>query len=60
MKNKEKAYSGKYVHYKGKLHMLVPELKEHMCEGCDLYNRECPKEITELCTQGFIVKRVSR
>lgn len=54
------AYNGKYIHYKGKLHILVPELKRHMCEGCGLYNRECPKEITDLCTQGFILKKVSK
>ena len=31
-----------------------------MCEGCDLYNRECSKDITDLCTQGFILKKVSK
>ena len=54
------AYNGKYIHYKGKLHILVPEIKKHMCEGCDLYNRECSKDITDLCTQGFILKKVSK
>ena len=52
-----KAYNGKYIHYKGKLHILVPELKPHMCEGCALYDKTCPAEITDLCTQGFILKR---
>ena len=60
MNNKDIAYSGKYIHYKGKLHVLVPELKKHVCEGCDLYDRECPRDITELCTQGFILKKVSK
>lgn len=58
MKKKAEAYNGKYVNYKGKLHVLVPELEPRMCEGCDLYNRTCPPEITELCTKGFILKRV--
>ena len=59
--DKEKiAYNGKYAHFKGKLYVLVPELKKHMCEGCDLYNRECSREITELCTQGFILKKASK
>lgn len=58
-KKKEiKAYSGKYITHKGKLHILMPELKPCMCEGCDLYNMTCPPEITELCTKGFILKRV--
>lgn len=60
MKDKKEAYNGKYIHYKNKLHILVPELEKHMCKGCDLYNRECPKDITDLCTQGFILKKVSR
>lgn len=59
MKQKDsKAYNGKYINYKGKLHTLVSELKKGMCEGCDLYDRVCPKEITDLCTKGFILKRV--
>lgn len=60
MKDKELAYNGKYVHYKGKLHVLVPEIKKRMCEGCDLYSKDCPRDITDLCTQGFILKKVSR
>lgn len=60
MKEKEVAYNGKYTHYKGKLYLLVPELKKHMCEGCDLYAKECPRNITDLCTQGFILKKVSK
>ena len=57
MKNKESAYKGKYTHYKGKLYMLVPELRQHMCEGCDLYSKECTRGVTDLCTQGFILKK---
>ena len=57
MKKETKAYNGKYITYKGKLHILIPELKPRMCEGCDLYKRVCPPEITELCTKGFILKR---
>ena len=60
MKEKEVTYNGKYAHYKGKLYVLVPELKKHMCEGCDLYAKECPRNITDLCTQGFILKKASR
>lgn len=60
MKEKEIAYNGKYAHYKGKLYVLVPELKKHMCEGCDLYDRVCSHDITDLCTQGFILKKVSK
>lgn len=60
MKNRELAYKGKYTHYKGKLYMLVPELRQHMCEGCDLYSKECTRGVTDLCTQGFILKKVSK
>lgn len=58
MKKEVKAYAGKYVTYKGKLHILVPELKPRMCEDCALYDKTCPPEITELCTKGFILKKV--
>ena len=60
MKEKVIAYNGKYTHYKGKLYLLVPELKKHMCEGCDLYDRVCSRDVTDLCTQGFILKKASR
>lgn len=60
MKRRKTAYNGKFVDYKNKLYTLVPEVMPHMCEGCDLYNRECTKDVTELCTQGFILKKVSR
>lgn len=55
----EEAYSGKYVTIKGKLHTLVPEKDRGHCEGCALYNENCPTTATKLCTQGFILKKVN-
>lgn len=54
----EEAYQGKYVTVKGKLHTLVPEEERGYCKGCALYNDNCPTEVTKLCTQGFILKKV--
>lgn len=56
----EQAYNGKYVNYKGKLHMLIPEQDKGVCAGCALYNNpNCPDSITKLCTQGYILKKVN-
>lgn len=51
------AYSGKYIIHGNKRYTLVPELSKGMCEGCDLYDGNCPTRITSLCTQGFILKK---
>lgn len=56
----EQAYNGKYVNYKGKLHQLVPGVDKTMCQGCALEKvLNCPDELTKLCTQGYILKKVN-
>lgn len=54
----DKAYSGKIVYYGNKPYQLVPELKKGMCEGCSLYNSNCPTRVTGYCTQGYILKKI--
>lgn len=59
-KKKEiKAYNGKYVTVKGTIHQLVPELEKNLCMGCELYHTlNCPEYVVDLCTQGYILKKV--
>lgn len=57
--NKSKtAYSGKYLSIDGNTYTLVPELDSHACRGCDRLMSHCSPEVTELCTQGFILKKL--
>ena len=53
------AYSGKYVTHKGKAYQLVPEQSPRMCLGCAMIKSVgCTDDLTQLCRQGYIYKKV--
>lgn len=55
---KKKAYMGKKINIKHSRYILLPEQKLGCCTGCDLIGKaECTKAVTELCRQGYILKK---
>lgn len=58
---KKKAHEGKIVTVKDSKFFLLKERVRGGCKGCDLINTlGCTKEITDLCRQGFIFKKLKK
>lgn len=58
---KKKAFAGKIVEVQGNKFFLLEERIKGGCTGCDLISSlDCTKEVTELCRQGFIYKKLKK
>lgn len=58
---KKKAFAGKVTEIQGHKFFLLEERVRGGCKGCDLINSMgCTKEVTELCRQGFIFKKLKK
>lgn len=58
MKNKEEK---KYLTFRGRNYVAVPELQEKFCNGCALIEKGCYSSVraTAVCRQGYIFKPIS-
>lgn len=50
----------KYLSFKGRNYVAVPEIAHRCCKGCDLLDKWCYNSVRALaiCRQGYIFKKI--
>ena len=50
----------KYLSFKGRNYVAVPEIAHCCCKGCDLLDKGCYNSVRALaiCRQGYIFKKI--